>query len=284
MGVRIVSWNIAKMHEPWRQLLNMDVDVALLQEAGMPPEDVAGKVDTGPAEHWDSHHWNSRWYEGRFKNLLERWPKVVKLSDRVEIEWFKQVSPISQVNQDELAVSGIGTIAAARVLSREVSPFIVVSMYARWLSPHPSVDSNWIISDASAHRIISDLSMFIGRENGHRILASGDLNLLYGTAEGRNEYWAQRYATVFDRMETIGLPLVGPRAPHGQQADPWPSELPSDSRNVPTFRSIRNPPTRQLDFVFASKEMVDNVRVKALNGPEEWGPSDHCRVLIEVIG
>ena len=31
--------------------------------------DVAGEVDTGPVEHWDSHVWNSRWYEGRFNDL-----------------------------------------------------------------------------------------------------------------------------------------------------------------------------------------------------------------------
>lgn len=270
------------MHEPWRQLLNMDLDVALLQEAGNPPNDIADKVDTGPVEHWDSHYWNSRWYEDRFKNLLERWPKVVKLSDRVRVEWFKQVSPISEVNQNELAVSGIGTIAAARVIPQEAPPFIVVSMYARWLSPHPSTGSSWILADASVHRIISDLSLFIGRENGHRIVAAGDLNILYGTAEGGNKYWARRYATVFDRMEALGLSFVGPQAPNGIQADPWPVELPNGSKNVPTFRPIRNPATRQLDFAFASKEMADSVCVEALNGPEEWGPSDHCRLLIEI--
>ena len=59
----------------------------------MPP-DVAARVDTGPAEHWDSHVWNSGWYEGRLSYLSDRWPMVVKLSDRVEVEWFKQVSPI----------------------------------------------------------------------------------------------------------------------------------------------------------------------------------------------
>ena len=34
MTVTVVSWNIARRHEPWRQLLEMDVDVALLQEGG----------------------------------------------------------------------------------------------------------------------------------------------------------------------------------------------------------------------------------------------------------
>ena len=57
---------------------------------------------------------------------------VVKLSDRVEVEWFKQVSPISVTAEDEIAVSGIGTIAAARIIPRDAEPFIAVSMYGRW--------------------------------------------------------------------------------------------------------------------------------------------------------
>ena len=40
--------------------------------------------------------------------------------------------------------------------------------------------------------------------------------------------------------------------------------------------------TRQLDFVFASRGLADSVHVRALNEPDEWGPSDHCRVEIEV--
>ena len=183
MAVTVVSWNIAKRQEPWRQLLEMDADVALLQEAVSPPSDVAGSVDTGPAEHWDSHVWNSRWYEDRYPNLYDRWPMVVKLSDRVDVEWFKQVSPIGWTECDEIAVSGIGTIAAARVTSRDGSagPFIAVSMYGRWIGSHPSVKTAWRFgyADSSVHRIISDLSAFIGHENPqtHRILAAGDLNI-----------------------------------------------------------------------------------------------------------
>ena len=71
-------------------------------------------------------------------NLYDRWPMVVKLSDRVEVEWFKQVSPISETNGDEIAVSGIGTVAVARVKPKGAHPFIAVSMYARWMAPHSS--------------------------------------------------------------------------------------------------------------------------------------------------
>ena len=63
---------------------------------GEPPADVADRLGIGGMEHWNSQYWNSRWYEGRFDNLYDRWAMVVKLSDRVDVEWFKQVSPICE--------------------------------------------------------------------------------------------------------------------------------------------------------------------------------------------
>ena len=92
------------------------------------------------------------------------------------------------------------------------------------------------------------------------------------------------HGTVFSRMEALGLPFVGPQAPNGRQAHPWPKELPPGSKNVPTYYYGQTPDTatRQLDFVFASRGMADSVSVRALNEPEQWGPSDHCRLEIEV--
>lgn len=40
---------------------------------------------------------------------------MVKLSDRVEVEWFRQVSPTGCIEFDETAVSCIGTMAARAV-------------------------------------------------------------------------------------------------------------------------------------------------------------------------
>ena len=301
--IKVVSWNIATRREPWRRLLKMDADIALLQEATPPPDDVArlqddalpstesaSPLDIGPREAWDSHSWNSDWWRGRWSALYDRWPIVVRLSDRVEVEWFKQVGPTwRHPNPDEIAVSGIGTLTVARVTPRDgaIEPFIVISMYGQWLSPHPSTASRWIYADASVHRIISDLSTFIGQANPpkHRILAAGDLNLLYGYGEGGNTYWASRYQTVFDRIEALGLTFIGPQAPNGRQAHPWPDELPGNSRNVPTYNPTSRKPeaaTRQLDYVFASQCFSDSVSVRALNSPEEWGPSDHCRLEILV--
>ena len=83
----------------------------------------------------------------------------------------------------------------------------------------------------------------------------------------------------------MGVPFIGPQAPNGRQAEPWPGELPRDSGNVPTYHSTRQTPAtarRQLDFVFASKALAPSVDVRALNEPEQWGPSDHCMVGISV--
>lgn len=289
LTTRIVCWNIAKKHAPWRELVAMDADVALLQEAGQVPPDVADKVDTGDREHWDSHVWNSEWYSGRFKNLYDRWPMVVKLSDRVKVEWFKQVSPIGFVAKDEIAVSGIGTIAAARVDPQDGLPFIAMSMYARWIAPHPSTNSKFKVGypDGSAHRIISDLSNFIGDTDPstHRILAAGDLNMIYGTTYEGWQSTTAREQTVWLRMETLGLEFLGPQFPAGRQAIPTPEHLPPDTRNVPTYDATKKSPETayiQLDYAFASRGFHESITVKALNKPEEWGSSDHCRLWIEV--
>ena len=118
------------------------------------------------------------------------------------------------------------------------------------------------------------------------MIVAGDLTIVRGPSRYHSGYWGRRYQVVFDRMDALGLPCVGPDAPDGgRQADPRPSWLPADSRNVPTFRRIGTKPAAAeagLDYVFASRSMVDSVRVRALNEPDEWGPSDHCRLLIDV--
>ena len=151
----------------------------------------------------------------------------------------------------------------------------IVSLYSFWMNPISQSGSSWIISDASTHRLISYLSDLIGQQNGHKITVAGDLNILYGYGLYKSLYWAKRYNTVFDRMDTLGLRFLGPQAPGGgRQADPWPEELSENSLNVPTYHhNLQTPATasRQLDFVFASESIADRVKVRALNSVEEWG-------------
>ena len=240
----------------------------------MPPGDLAHLV-----EYQDQVFWS--------RNLYDRWPLIVKLSDRITVTPYRQVPPISELGEDAIGVSGVGTIAAAKVIPRdsEDEAFIAISMDARWLEVHPSTRSSWIYSDASAHRILSDLSVFVGhRDPGrHRILAAGDLNMIFG-ATGWQLSLPERESTVWDRVRALGLEFLGPQAPHGRSSESPPADVPPDTQNVPTFHSRGGPKdaANQLDYVFASRGFHDRVSVRAMNEVDEWGPSDHCRLMIQV--
>ncbi len=279
MTIRIVSWNIDKRDEPWRKLDEMaqqgEADVALLQEAGCPPSDL---IHLAP--HEDRIYWA--------RHLYDRWPLVVQLSDRVKVEQFRQVAPICELGEANIGASGIGTMATARVTpsERPEEAFLAVSMYARWMRSHPSTGPRpRFHCDGSAHRILSDLSAFIDHADPrrHRILAAGDLNLCY-TTTGFTPLFSREWS-VWQRFDAIGLELLGPQLPNGRPAATPQPAVPSDTRNVPTYRTRGQSAAeanRQLDYAFASRGFHERVSVRALNGIGEWGASDHCRLLIEV--
>ena len=277
--VKIVCWNINRSLEAYPELQEMGADVALLQEVG---KCAAAQMEDAicGAEHWD---WEK----------CDRWPAVAKLSDQVEVTCLRPVSlPVMRVKKNEIAVSSPATLAVATVTplpkgKNSVKPFIVVSMYGRWRRPHPLADNETIYSDASVHRIISDLTQFIGGwSKTHRIIAAGDLNTIYGATEESRLETPIRAQTIFDRMSAIGMEFAGPQWPHGgRRAAPTPyDDVPPDTCNVPTYYTNRQTPEtakNQLDYVFASRGFHERVRVRALNAPDEWGPSDHCRIVIE---
>ncbi len=262
--IRIVSWNVRRRSDAWQTLLDSGIDVALLQEAQPPPPALVKHVEVDPAP-WTTAGSSS----GR------PWQAVVaRFSDRVWIRPWPFAS-ITEAGSGELAVSRPGTLAVADgTLPSTGEVVTLASMYGAWEEPVATVGSSWIYADASVHRLISDLSALVGRQRGHKIIVAGDLNVLYRYGEGKSLYWKARYDTVFDRMEALGLPFVGPRAPEGgSPPDPWPSELPHYSKTVPTFRTaLARPETasRQLDFVFASGSLTHRLRVCALNAAEEW--------------
>lgn len=272
--MNIISWNMAHRRKSWYYLLNLHPDIALLQEASEPPEEIRKYLST------DQEPWMT---EGPGNNRQWR-AAIVKFTDSVDIEWIKPY-PIRQAQSGQFAVSRVGTLSAAKVREGRGDEIILISMYGLWESPHRLTNSSWIYADASVHRLISDLSVFIGSQKGHRILAAGDLNSLFGYGEYGSSYWAERYSSIFSRMAALGLEFIGPQAPNGLQAEPWPSELPQISKNVPTYHSTHQKPesaSRQLDFVIASEALADRCHVSAINKPEEWGPSDHCLVQIDL--
>jgi exonuclease III len=272
----MVSWNINGREAPWRRLAaDLTIDVALLQEAKASPADLGLEV-IGADGEWATAGWERRPFRA----------VVARCSDRVRLLEEPRVRPMGLAGPNELAVSRSGTLAVAEVVPTGGSPFTVASVYAPWERPAPWSEGGWIYADASAHRLVSDLSALVRAQRGHRILVAGDWNILHAYGEDGSPYWAGRYRTVFDRLEAIGLHFVGPHLPEGLPASPRPAELPIESRDVPTFRTNELDPAsaqRQLDFVFASAKLAKQlVRVTALNSPEEWGESDHCRIVIDV--
>ena len=102
---------------------------------------------------------------------------------------------------------------------------------------------------------------------------------------GDSDPFTPRAQTVFDRMSALGLEYLGPRYPNGRKANPVPKNLTEDYLDVPTYYSIAMTPETaqlQLDHVFASCGLADGITTRAMNGVEDWGPSDHCRIIINV--
>ena len=95
-----------------------------------------------------------------------------------------------------------------------------------------------------------------------------------------------RDKTIIDRMIALGLEFMGPEDPNGRQAGNAIKGQPKDSKSVPTYYTVRQRSSKnantQLDYVFASRGFHKMIRTRALNGVDEWGPSDHCRLLIEI--
>ena len=264
---RILIWNIAGRNQPIADLLanDVDADLALLQEVHPGGLDQlaahGGNVEVSPHEPW------SPWERSSYPT----WPMVVKLSDRVDVEWFRNRGPIHYPDRDEFPTSGIGTIAVARVTPRKsIAPFIASSLYSRQLKPHPTVgyQSQWH-SPATTHRIISDLSTFVSpsRQATHRILAGGDLNIrLLGRAEPNLDV-----DSILLRMDALEMDYLGPRT--------------ADNGPVPTFLARGQEQanaTQALDHVFASRYFREAITVRALNGSSEWGSSDHCRLIVDI--
>jgi hypothetical protein len=269
----MVSWNMAHRRAAWAHLSSCDADVALLQEAGRPDPQWVPSVATDATGRWET--------TGLGGSLPWR-TAVASLSDQMELRPRSTFALETAASVNDWVVSRAGSIAAADVVIDGHVAFTAVSVYAAW---ETAANPRRGYADATAHRILSDLSPLLGgRRPPPRLIVAGDWNLLRGYGEFGDLYWKARYDSVFNRAEALGLQFVGPEHPNGRQADPWPDELPRDSLCVPTFHHAGQKPataTRQLDFVFASPSIADRIKVRALNTPEEWGPSDHCQLLIE---
>jgi exonuclease III len=263
--IRLLSWN-TDARDLWNDLEELDGDVGLLQEVGPLRPGCAKEIIPGDADVWATAGSEKRAWR----------TAVARLSDRVALDARPTLAMHETTRSSDWTVSRQGTMAAADAQVNGHVAFTAVSVYAPWERPVGRDEPVW--ADGSAHRLLSDLTPLLWDQRRHPVIIAGDWNILFGYGERGDPHFRNRYQTVFDRVDALGLQFVGPQHPDGRQAHPWPDELPRDSMCVPTFHHSQQTPetaSRQLDFVFASAGFADKVHARALNEATEWGPSDH---------
>ena len=108
--IRLVSWNIGKRAAPWHCLAKMaergQADVALLQEAGNPP---------------DGLEYPLRYEDGVFRDrsCYDRWPLVVQLSDRVGASRWTGYTPLMWATSAEATRTPVYAGASGHARDRD---------------------------------------------------------------------------------------------------------------------------------------------------------------------
>lgn len=218
----IVCWNMQYKRASWFFLREQhgDADVALLQEACTPPDDVATALNVGSGP----------------------WPRscsdvVVGIPGKVSIKRVLLPDLRSSVTHSDIC-----------------DPSVAIATL-------PTGEQLGLVSVEASHRTSPDLPKMMREIQQY---CGGDLPYIVA---GDLTTWWDSDTTVFADMMRMGLPLIGPQA--ATFYSPLHKQTPFDAQ-------------LQLDYVFASRSIAHRVTVRALNGVEEWGPSDHCRLLIEV--
>jgi hypothetical protein len=202
--VRLVSWNIGGPGADWRDVGALDADVALLQEAASPPIDLRTRVFPR------LRRWRVAHRRPRGSSLAGR---DRRLSDRVGLEPIAS-GPLGTA-WGSLGCSRAGSWCAARLHGDDLPPVTVVSVYAAWGRSIDGYGPIW--ADASAH--LSDLSPLLSAR-GHRLLAAGDLNVLYGYGEHGNVVAKRRHHPVQPSATAAGGRCSRPARPSSPGASP----------------------------------------------------------------
>lgn len=272
--LRLMSWNMGAggpgTKATWDDLAReANVDVGLLQEAPNPWWQ-ATELETIPKA---GSYWG-------IEGMNRAQTAIARLSDRVEIEEIP-TRPIALAGPTELGVSRPGTVTVAKVRMKETGEEIIVaSVYAQW--ERPLVGGGLIFSDASMHRLLSDLTPLLTARR-LPIIVAGDFNTVLGSSDDSpHGNWTLRTGGVFRRLEELDLRLQGPHHPNGEQAAPRPPDLQPGTVNVPTYVTSRGNKVSQLDYCCVTPDLVHRTEVRAHNAEADWGPSDHCRVMIDV--
>ena len=271
--MKIVCWNMAHSRRSWDALVEMpDVDIALLQEASRMPDDLCGRINVD-RRLWDDH----RLWPGRQEAALGYPSVVAGLSSKVNVR-FIPTGPMRGPFSNDFYTCEWGTLGAAVVTPSDGDEEIIVVSMAPYSNAftHESGSPSRREPIGSLHGLISDLSRLVGRRS--RVIAAGDWDIYPCWSTYPTPIWNEREAlhfrTAFDRMRALGFRHVVPKGRRRDRGD------------VVTYRSIGATPAAawaQADYVFATENIADRVSARALNSPGDWGPSDHCRIVIDLV-
>ena len=108
----------------------MGAAVGLIQESGAIPDSIRQQMTAGPESDLGGRH--------------DRWPLVVRLSDRVAIDHLEPVIPlVGNPGRGQVSISDPSAIALARIKPSGGELFVVVSVYGRLIKPRTETNSSW---------------------------------------------------------------------------------------------------------------------------------------------
>ena len=272
-SARLLCWNMAHRKAAWPRLLELaesvGADVALVQEAGRPSGSVADRIVSWPrSEEPDEWHtWDRPDSTGRhWCSALVTFPW-----SRMSLEGEPRTR-LDAAKWDAPTISHPGQFAVGRVSTATGQSLTLVSLYGLW-DTQPG--KRWIFTEATLHRAVSDLTPLL--QAGERVVIGGDLNLLYGY--GDLDQWVVRGNTLFDRLATYGVEVVGPFRPDGAVLDDCPCAGGDSCRHVPTRPDPSGRPW-QLDWILSNMG-EDCFEMSVLEIDPDY--SDHAPVVVDVF-
>ncbi len=254
--MKIVSWNMQNKKESWRFLVtqHQDYDFAFVGEACVPPGSARRSANAAgwnvPYETWDLQPGETRRkYRQEILGIRDGW--TIARLDRNQVVDAAQPAVSDRVDRI------FRRWHRAAVATKDESELCLVCV----VSGHSQAQS--LPSIVSGVRSVLEMQ---GHNGAMPMIVAGDLT----TNETKSK-------AMFAEMHRIGLTWAGPCGANYIHV----SGRKADQRETPATAH------RHLNHVFVSEQLADRVTVSALNDPDEkhpnwWGPSDHCRILIEV--
>lgn len=244
----------------WQYLRAIGVDVALVQEAGLPVTDVADSIIN---DEVDGRDWTTA--------VVSYGPLLTHLDQPLTPSWGREV----KFNIPDAARPG--TLALAMVDVPGEKPILAISLYGMLR-----------YADQSVIRAASDLLPIFDTPLKHRVIVAGDLNL---HTHSNDPAERARAGPILGLLESFGLANLVTAAQsrgslrQGPQAhlQPCPCKLP-DCSHIRTHRHGRHVAGAMAnnDYMFATKELVDRLEsLTVMNGDDDpaWEHSDHAPLV-----